>query len=249
MTYKIKNWNKFQHFKDRRPPWIKLYRDLLDDREWFELDPLSSKHLVNFWLLASENDGELPSINDLAFRLRLKNHVVIEILMTLSHWIEQTDITLISPQYQSDPLEREREREKEKEKEKEKKIKASPLAPKVAIPIDVSESTWNDFLILRKSKKASLTLTALKGIVREADKAKKSLEEVLQICCERGWAGFKAEWILESSSSNGAKPTQAWRTNDSLMMAKASELGLHTIGLQRFEIINKIDATMRSRGL
>ena len=33
------------------------------------------------------------------------------------------------------------------------------------------------------------------------------------------------------------------------MMAKAQELGLHTIGLQRYEIVNKIDATLRSRGL
>ena len=68
MTYKIKNWNKFQHFKDRRPPWVKLYRDLLDDLEWFELDPVSSKNLINLWLIASEYDGCLPSIEILSFR-------------------------------------------------------------------------------------------------------------------------------------------------------------------------------------
>ena len=26
---KIKNWSKFQHFKDRKPPWVKLYPGLM----------------------------------------------------------------------------------------------------------------------------------------------------------------------------------------------------------------------------
>jgi uncharacterized protein YdaU (DUF1376 family) len=127
-----------------------------------------------------------------------------------------------------------------------KYIKASPIAPKVAIPIGVDESLWNDFLTLRRAKKLPITKTALKGIANEAIKAEKSLSEVLQICCERGWAGFKASWELEPKAT---KTTQEWRTNDGLMMAKANELGLHTVGLQRFEIINKIDATLRSRGM
>ena len=50
---KIKNWSQFQHFKDRRPPWIKLYRDILDDIEWHELDAKSAKVLVMLWLIAS----------------------------------------------------------------------------------------------------------------------------------------------------------------------------------------------------
>jgi hypothetical protein len=33
VTIRIKNWAQFQHFKDRKPPWVKLYRDLLDDME------------------------------------------------------------------------------------------------------------------------------------------------------------------------------------------------------------------------
>ncbi len=125
-------------------------------------------------------------------------------------------------------------------------IKTSPVAPKVAIPFGVSESVWNDFLLLRKTKKMAVTQTALKGITREAAKANKPLEEVLAICCERGWGGFKAEWIAESAA---APAKQDWRTNDGAMLAKAAELNLHTVGLQRFEIVNKIADTMRSRGL
>jgi hypothetical protein len=112
MSYKVKNWGKFQHFKDRRPPWIKLYRDLLDDLEWFELDATSSKHLINLWLIASEFEGKLPSVEVLCFRLRLKKQEVTSILSKLSHWLEQDDISMISEVYQDDSTETETETEK-----------------------------------------------------------------------------------------------------------------------------------------
>lgn len=114
MKLKIKNWNKFQHFKDRRPPWIKLYRDILDDVEWHELDANSAKVLVMFWLIASEEeDGNLPSLKSLAFRLRMSETVIKTTVSKLSHWLEQSDIDAISSGYQSDSTETERETEKE----------------------------------------------------------------------------------------------------------------------------------------
>ena len=122
MTYKIKNWSKFQHFKDRKPPWVKLYRDLLDDIEWFELSPVYAKNLINIWLIASEYNGELPDNKTLAFRLRVKNQELTAILTNLSHWLEQVDINTISSRYQSDSLETEIETEIETETETEKAI-------------------------------------------------------------------------------------------------------------------------------
>jgi uncharacterized protein YdaU (DUF1376 family) len=118
----------------------------------------------------------------------------------------------------------------------------------IPIPLGMDVSVWNDYLKLRNKQKKPLTATALKGLQREAEKANKPLVDVLQTCCERGWIGFKAEWAEETSKA--AKPTNhAWRNNDSLMIAKATELGLSTIGKQRYDIINMIDAHMRSRGL
>lgn len=62
-------------------------------------------------------------------------------------------------------------------------------------PEGVLESLWEDFVTLRKAKKAPLTASALKGIEREAKKAGMNIEEALYECCSRGWTGFKAEWI------------------------------------------------------
>ena len=69
---KIKNWEGFQHYKDRSPPWIKLHKALLDDFD-FQCLPLASKALAPMlWLLASENmAGQIDSDpKRLAFRLR-----------------------------------------------------------------------------------------------------------------------------------------------------------------------------------
>jgi uncharacterized protein YdaU (DUF1376 family) len=65
-------------------------------------------------------------------------------------------------------------------------------------PVDVSNEVWASFLTVRKSKKAAVTDLAILGIRREAVKAGLDLEQALTICCERGWAGFEAEWIQKN---------------------------------------------------
>jgi hypothetical protein len=122
---KIKNWHKFQHFKDRKPPWVKLYRDLLDDIEWHELEPKSAKVLVMLWLIASEEDGNIPEVKRLAFRLRMSEKDTEVCLSKLSHWVEQDDINTISDGHQSDPLETEVETETETKKRERPSRKTS----------------------------------------------------------------------------------------------------------------------------
>ena len=73
MKLRPKGWDKFQHYKDRCPPWIKLHRDLLTSREFMSL-PTASKALAPMlWLLASESkDGVLDaSFEELQFRLHI----------------------------------------------------------------------------------------------------------------------------------------------------------------------------------
>lgn len=67
-----KNWRDFQHYKDRNPPWIRLHRGLLDNKDFQRL-PVASRALAPMlWLIASESvDGVINADpDDLAFRLR-----------------------------------------------------------------------------------------------------------------------------------------------------------------------------------
>ena len=73
MLLQPKNWAVFQHYKDRCPPWIKLHRDLLNDRAFMRL-PIASKAIAPMlWLLASESkDGVFDgSLDELVFRLHI----------------------------------------------------------------------------------------------------------------------------------------------------------------------------------
>lgn len=139
---KVKNWHKFQHFKDRRPPWIKLYRDVLDDIKWHELDGDSAKSLVMLWLIASENDGILPDSKELAFRLRTSKKSIESIISKLSHWLYQddiktiSDINAISDEYQSDALETEIETETETAVQKPSRKKTKSQIPEGLIISD-----------------------------------------------------------------------------------------------------------------
>jgi len=186
---RIKNWTKFQHFKDRRPPWVKLYRDILDDLEWHELDPFAAKVLVMLWLIASENEGQIPDNKTLAFRLRLTEVKTKEIIIKLSHWLEQDDINKISKGYQIDLPERETETELETETKREKN------ATSVACPPDVDQQIWDDWKQLRKAKKAPVTETVVNSARKEAAKANMEFSDFLSIWCARGSQGLQADWI------------------------------------------------------
>ena len=182
---RIKNWDRFQHFKDRKPIWIKLYRDLLDDLNWHELDGKSAKALVMIWLIASEELGKLPEIKTLAFRLRMSEKETKEVVTKLSQWLEQDDINTISGVYQDDMPEKRRE-ETDKEKEKE-----------TDTPSGVSQQVWDSFVKQRKTKKAQVTSLVIDGIQKEADKAGWTLEMALNEVVVRNWQSFKAEWVAK----------------------------------------------------
>lgn len=69
---RVRNWVDFQHYKRRNPPWIKLHRKLLDNREYQLLADGAARLLFDVWLIASESDdGALPFDSEaLAWRLR-----------------------------------------------------------------------------------------------------------------------------------------------------------------------------------
>jgi hypothetical protein len=80
-----KNWHLFQHYKLRRPPWIRLHRSLLDDYD-FRCLPVASRALAPLlWLVASEyEDGVIALARDaLAYRLHIASDELAEALNPL----------------------------------------------------------------------------------------------------------------------------------------------------------------------
>ena len=92
---KIKGWEKYQSYKDRRPPWIRFHRTILDDYQFQSMSAEARAMLPMFWLLACEykdpKAGIIDSeIREIAFRLRQSveniEHCIFE--LQLSDFIE-----------------------------------------------------------------------------------------------------------------------------------------------------------------
>lgn len=202
MLLQPKNWAVFQHYKDRCPPWIKLHRDLLNDRVFMCL-PLASKALAPLlWLLASESkDGTFDgSLDELVFRLHITPKEYEDGIKPLIHkgfFVVASGV--LADSYQVAIPETEGERETETKKEAKKNA--------IACPPDVSEQVWQDWLALRKAKKATVTQTVIDGAKKEADKLGWPLEKFLVEWCTRGSQGLKAEWVAP-------KPTFAQQAAD-----------------------------------
>jgi hypothetical protein len=60
--------------------WFRVYDDLVDDPKVQQLDPSLFKALINFWCLASANDGVFPSSDVIAFKLRMKPEKALRVL-------------------------------------------------------------------------------------------------------------------------------------------------------------------------
>jgi hypothetical protein len=193
MLLQPKNWAVFQHYKDRCPPWIKLHRDLLNDRSYMRL-PIASKALAPMlWLLASESkDGVFDgSLDELVFRLHITPKEYQDGVKPL---IDNDFFILVSG------VLAERKQvaipETEGETETETKKKATIVAP----PEGVSDSVWQEFKSLRKAKKAPITQRAIDALTNEANKAGWTLEKALEECVVRGWQAFKADWVAKKGN-------------------------------------------------
>lgn len=57
---RVRNWDTFQHYKDRAPLWIKVYGVLLDDADFLALPEAAQGQLLKVWLLASRRDNRIP---------------------------------------------------------------------------------------------------------------------------------------------------------------------------------------------
>jgi len=84
---------------------------------------------------------------------------------------------------------------------------AAPKSKSPAKPEGVSAQTWADFQSHRKAIKAPASETALAAIQREATAAGWTMEAALAEVVARGWRGFKAEWVRDSTGPPG-KPAE-----------------------------------------
>ncbi len=100
----VRNWEKFQQYKDRDPKWIKLHRCLLGDYEFSQLSDQAKAHLIQIWLIAAETGNQVPNDADwIARRIAATTPVDLYALITAGFLVERTDTPGVSVRSTEEP--------------------------------------------------------------------------------------------------------------------------------------------------
>lgn len=86
----VANWGKFQHYKNRNPPWIKFHTSLLDDYEFQRLPDAAKWQLLLLWLVAARQDNRIPDDREwLASLFHIEPDDLEIDLLVDSGWLER----------------------------------------------------------------------------------------------------------------------------------------------------------------
>jgi len=204
--------------------WFRLYAEFASDPKVQMLSEAYQRRLVMVFCIKC-NGGVTLQDEEIAFQLRISNEewADTKAVFMLKNFINSSNevINWNKRQFVSDSsaarVARHREKKKQQcnvtvtppdtdtdtdtDTEKSKTIAPAKRSQSgYKFPADIPEQLAKDFSEIRKAKKSPITKTAMDGIEREAEKAGISLKTALETCCQRGWAGFKAEWMSRNSS-------------------------------------------------
>jgi len=101
-------------------------------------------------------------------------------------------------------VEVEYETELEEEEEEEKPKNNTFSFRKSLIDLGVEEKVAEDFMKVRKKKKATDSETAFNLLHGQIEKSGKSANECILICIERDWKSFNHSWVSQSSSTKNS---------------------------------------------
>lgn len=195
--------------------WFRFYSDAMRNPKVAKLSDKDFRLWVELLAVAAENDGVIPPLSDLKHLLRRRlDHLSTAVKRLISG-------SLIDPleggyephnwtkfQYKSDSSTERSRKHREKcnvaatppDTDTDTETDKTPKAPRkrwVSKPDKISDQLWSDW---KAHRKTIFTETALRGIEREAGKAGWSLDAAIRETIERGWQGFKAEWVKEKNN-------------------------------------------------
>lgn len=129
MLYLVRNWERYQHYRKRNPPWIKLHVEILQSDDWIVWDDASRVLAVACMVLAPRSQGVIDGSQrgleilqkraNLASIPNLKPLVDSGFLQSLNPsnkiGVEEYASTMLAPCYQLATSEAETETESEAE--------------------------------------------------------------------------------------------------------------------------------------
>lgn len=198
---RVRNFEKFQHYKDRNPPWIKMYRGLLDDYAFARLQDASKAHAICIMLLASQLDNRVPADPDwIAQRIGANSPVDLDELLS-STFVELCDDAsdALASRKQNAPLEEKRREEERQRREEENGT--GPVPPSLSVPVFLE--AWKDWHDYRRENRFNAwkpsTIRAKLAALEKLGPQKAA--EVIRYSIENGYRG-----IFENKSNDSRPP-------------------------------------------
>lgn len=155
---RVRNLGKYQHYRDRNPPWVKLHRDLLEDYDFEQLPDATKAHAMLLLLLASRLGNEIPNDPDwIARKIGARSKVDVAKLLE-SRFLESCGAEcsqLASNALASCNTSATVEGEGEKRESRGKGRGEQSLALPVALQVPIFEQAWKDWIDYRRESKFS----------------------------------------------------------------------------------------------
>jgi hypothetical protein len=221
---------------DEPAAWFRLYSEFATDPKVQMLSEIDQRRLVMLMCIRCGNGNVTLQDDEIAFQLRVtseewtdtKARLIAKNLINESNQPIAWDKRQRSSDSSAERVARHRalqkqscnedvtlqkrtveKRREETEKEKKQKQTHSRFdASLYLVERGVGVQHADDWITLRKAKKLPATLTALEGIESEAAKVPIPLSGAIAECCLRGWGGFKADWMTNSTQRQQAAPSR-----------------------------------------
>lgn len=145
---RIRNLEKYQHYRDRNPPWVKLHRDLLENYEFEQLPDATKAHALLLLLLAARIGNVIP-IDPLWIGRKIGALSPVDLTQLLKAGfleVSGADCKRVASEMLAD-CEQDAMTEGEGETEREERQTPSPSAPRVT-PIVTSDAPVNTSTIV-----------------------------------------------------------------------------------------------------
>jgi hypothetical protein len=87
----ITSWEKYQHYKKRNPPWIKLHSDILQSRMWVMMKDTERLLAVALMVLAARHHNAIPADTDYIKKVCYLEHCNLKPLLDIGFCTLQAD--------------------------------------------------------------------------------------------------------------------------------------------------------------
>ena len=194
----IKNWDRFQHYSKRNPPWIKLHVEILTSADWVMLADASKLLAIVCIIIGARHKGRIPHDPDYIKRVAYLDKRPDLTPLINCGFLETLQADASTLQATATP-----------ETETEAYSKETKKKESLEIPSFIDGDTWLDFVKHRGGSKFTrlMAIRIIKQLTEWNDKGH-DVKKVLNISIMNGWkAVFEPD--NKGSNENGKSDTDA----------------------------------------